>query len=325
MKKPDISVCIPSFNDGYNLPFLIRALLRSKYPSFEIVVVDDGSRDETRNILEEIRSSRLKCIFHRRNLGAARSRNTAAKLARGKILLFFDADVMPVGDAITYVANYFESHPNAQCVTGFPGTVVENKNFFSRYKYYRDLVYWTIEHNNDSFFNFRPAVGAIKSTCFWKAGGFDEKYNGATIEDVEFSYRLANITAVDFDPKWRVRHKFGDLNYLVKTYFQRSSLFMELLSIKRKFTGVAITGGEAVFISVSMLFTMLLILAVFNPNFISTALGVGIYWIYKQRNFARLVLREEGVVFLAGSLITSLLLCHIVIAGAVWYFVRKRV
>jgi len=90
-----VSVLIPAYNEAENIPFLIEEFdhfLRD-HKDYEVIVIDDGSRDGTVERLEQFDRSYLRTTRHNRNLGKTQAILTGAKIARGDILVVFDADL----------------------------------------------------------------------------------------------------------------------------------------------------------------------------------------------------------------------------------------
>jgi len=86
----NVSVIIPTFNCGKYLPVAIESALSQSYRNLEVIVVDDGSTDDTRNAIEPF-MPRLKYVYQR-NLGLPGARNTGIEHSSGDIIGFLDAD-----------------------------------------------------------------------------------------------------------------------------------------------------------------------------------------------------------------------------------------
>ena len=96
--KPAISIVVPVYNEEDNVQLLyqqIRDVCESLRQSYEIVFVDDGSRDRTFEILEEIHSqdSRLKAVRFRKNYGQTAAMAAGFELARGDVVISMDGDL----------------------------------------------------------------------------------------------------------------------------------------------------------------------------------------------------------------------------------------
>ena len=94
----DVSLLVPAKDEAENLPEfmqLCQAALGSQPFSFEVVVVNDGSRDDSERVLEELarRYPFLRVVHHRRQRGIADALRSAANVAQGDVLVFYPADL----------------------------------------------------------------------------------------------------------------------------------------------------------------------------------------------------------------------------------------
>jgi glycosyltransferase involved in cell wall biosynthesis len=89
-----VSVIIPTHNRAGLLPLMLRAVAQQTYPSqqMEVIVVDDGSTDDTPNVVKTFTELQLKCVTHT-NQGATLARNLGAQQATGQWLVFMDDDI----------------------------------------------------------------------------------------------------------------------------------------------------------------------------------------------------------------------------------------
>lgn len=87
-----ISVIIPTFNRGNLIENSINSVLNQTYKNLEIIVVDDGSTDNTKDIVEKIQDERIKYIKLTENKGGSNARNVGIKNSNGKYISFQDSD-----------------------------------------------------------------------------------------------------------------------------------------------------------------------------------------------------------------------------------------
>lgn len=87
-----VSVIVPTYNRGYIIRRAIDSILKQTYKEYEIIVVDDGSTDNTAEIVKGYSSSRVKYIGYEVNRGANHARNVGMKAARGEYIAFLDSD-----------------------------------------------------------------------------------------------------------------------------------------------------------------------------------------------------------------------------------------
>lgn len=101
----DLSVVIPLFNEDESLPELaawIERVMNDNNFSYEIIMVDDGSVDQSWNVIEELnaKDSRIKGIKFQRNYGKSAALNEGFKMAQGKVVITMDADLQDSPDEI---------------------------------------------------------------------------------------------------------------------------------------------------------------------------------------------------------------------------------
>lgn len=118
---PLIAVLVPCFNEAENIEETMDALMELKYPNFEVVAINDGSRDATGALLNGLveRYPRLRVIHQLENQGKAVSLNTAALLTRAEYLVGIDGDARLDPHALHWLIRHFDD-PNVAAVTGNP-------------------------------------------------------------------------------------------------------------------------------------------------------------------------------------------------------------
>ncbi len=114
---PFVSVLVPAYNEEKTITASVKSMLASDYPDFEVIVINDGSTDRTKNELQALRSDPRLRIVGKRNGGKASALNLGLRLARGEIVLFTDADSLFEPDTIRCGVNYFID-PSIGAVSG---------------------------------------------------------------------------------------------------------------------------------------------------------------------------------------------------------------
>jgi len=87
-----VSIIVPAYNAEEYIGEAIESVLRQTYPYFEVIIVDDGSKDRTVEIVKSFKDKRIHLIQHSKNKGVSAARNTAMKHAEGKWFALLDAD-----------------------------------------------------------------------------------------------------------------------------------------------------------------------------------------------------------------------------------------
>jgi glycosyltransferase involved in cell wall biosynthesis len=110
-----VSVIIPCYNHACYLPKAVRSVLDQSYPNIEIIVVDDGSSDNTRAVAENFDAV---TYVYQENQGLSAARNSGIAASSGSYLVFLDADDWLLTDAIAINVKYFREGANIGLVSG---------------------------------------------------------------------------------------------------------------------------------------------------------------------------------------------------------------
>jgi glycosyltransferase involved in cell wall biosynthesis len=107
---PTISVIIPTYNRGYVIRQTLDSVLVQTISDFEILIVDDGSTDDTKQIIDEIKDSRIK-YFYQNNGGVSSARNLGLKNAQGKFVCFLDSDDLWPANFLQTMIKHLQDNP----------------------------------------------------------------------------------------------------------------------------------------------------------------------------------------------------------------------
>jgi glycosyltransferase involved in cell wall biosynthesis len=336
-----ISIVIPAYNSEKTIIPLLTSIIKSRNISFqnlEVIIVDDSSSDQTVRQAQRFRAVRKKTIINSKiiqleqNSGPARARNIGVKYARGKIILFLDADVQLFKNTLSEVVSSFKNDPDIHALTGVWSKAQKSSTFFPKFKALRDWSYWINERDpRHYYYLFSTRIAAIDRALFLRLGGFDEDYQAALVEDIELTYRIARRYAVVFNPKVIVNHEFEDFTTVAKKYFWRSFYWSRIYRERKKFDPVATTSKEAV-TTVTAALLVILIISYTVLRITYTVLGlhdyrilyVILYTLYViliihllgVRKFLWFVAKEEGLWFAVKSFFTGIALYLVILAGA---------
>lgn len=117
MEKEKVSIIIPLFNKEKQIAKTLKSVLEQSYKNIEIVVIDDGSSDNSGSIVKSIKDDRIVYV-KKTNGGVSSARNLGIDRADGKWILFLDADDLLYKDAVKTLINGAELYPNADVICG---------------------------------------------------------------------------------------------------------------------------------------------------------------------------------------------------------------
>jgi len=181
-----MSVIIPVRNGAAELAACLKALAASSFNDYEVIVVDDGSTDGSGDVARRLGATVIQTAGGR---GAAAARNLGARESRGKILFFLDADVVVTPDTLGQLKSAFAQRPAVSAVIGSYAPTTPAAGFFSKFKNIHHHYIHQISRAEAA--TFWTGCGAVTREAFQAVGGFDAgRYPGATVEDIEFGYRL---------------------------------------------------------------------------------------------------------------------------------------
>ncbi len=180
-----LSVIVPAYNAQGTIAQTLKALLDQDYSEkFEIIVVDDGSADQTADLIRSFATVRYA---HQPNAGPACARNHGARLAQGEILVFTDSDCVPHKDWLSQLMQGFVEKDVA-VVMGSYG--IANSENLLAYCIYKEILF----RHEHLLSDFPKAFGSynfcVKRSVFEQVGGFDVSYRNASGEDNDLSYKI---------------------------------------------------------------------------------------------------------------------------------------
>lgn len=187
---PPVSILVPAYNEGVHLKNNLLNLLKTEYPNFEIIVIDDGSKDNTYEIAQSLSSeySKIKAIS-KINGGKASALNRGIQEAQGDILICVDADSRLKPDAIKHLVNALEN-PEIAAAAGY----VKVGNKVNLLTNWQNIEYTSSQNFErmafaeiDAIMVIPGAIGAFKKQAILEVGGFE---TDTLAEDCDLSMRL---------------------------------------------------------------------------------------------------------------------------------------
>ena len=215
---PRVSVVIPVYNAESTLAECLTRLCNSTLPEFEVVLVDDGSTDQTGAIAANFP---VRIVPTGGRVGPAAARNLGARVAEGDVIFFIDSDVMVRPDTLSRMVARF-AEDEIEGVVGVQAANMRHRNLASQYK--NLWMRWTYVRQTGDVPLFYTTAAAIRREVFLRAGGFDAGYETPNVEDTAFGQKLARLgIRVRVEPELEVEHvKRYSLWGLLRTDYMRA-------------------------------------------------------------------------------------------------------
>ena len=172
LKNPKITVYITNYNYGKYIVKAIESILNQTEQDFEVLIIDDGSTDDSITILENYTENPKIKIIQQNNKGLTVSNNVALKLANGKYIMRLDADDFLFDNALENLSSILDRDSDVGMVFGDYYIIDENENIVEHFQ----------RHNFNKDVNLldQPAHGActmFRIECLRQLGGYDETIN----------------------------------------------------------------------------------------------------------------------------------------------------
>jgi glycosyltransferase involved in cell wall biosynthesis len=192
-EQPNFSVIIPTRRRPERLAACLESLARQDYPRehFEVIVVDDGSKESPKNIIAAFCDRIAVSLITQAHAGPATARNTGAARAKGKYLAFTDDDCAPAADWLRVLADTFAGTPDC-AVGGWTVNALVENSYSTASQMLIDYLYtyYNAAPHKASFFTSNNL--ALPTARFHALGGFDTTFPRAAAEDRDLCDRLQN-------------------------------------------------------------------------------------------------------------------------------------
>ncbi|MEP3838939.1 MAG: glycosyltransferase family A protein [Algibacter sp.] len=210
--KPFFSVVIPLYNKADYIEDTLNSVLNQNYKNFEIVIVNDGSTDNSVSVVKRFSDSRIT-IINQNNLGLSGARNTGIKNAKYEYIAFLDADDLWSADYLMTICNLLSIKSNSEVLaTGVKTFRNKHKldlkaNTFKNEKVQIIFNYFSLKQNI-----FGPSALVVKRNVFNNIGYFDNTINYG--EDEDFFIRCFSIYDITYYNTEKVFYLKGIENQL---------------------------------------------------------------------------------------------------------------
>jgi glycosyltransferase involved in cell wall biosynthesis len=214
-----VSVLMPAYNAEKYVGEAIESILNQTFTNFEFIIIDDGSSDRTWEIIQDyaIKDARITALKHEKNIGISGTRNQLIDLARGKYVIWQDADDISMKYRVDHQYLFMESHPAVGICGGY-------LQFFNE-RGLQGVRKYAVDDESlrRTIFRYSPVAqpaAIVRTHILKEAGKFSAELSSA--EDLEVSFQIGT------------QYKFGNLQEVLIKYrnYTQSSTFTDIKSME---------------------------------------------------------------------------------------------
>jgi glycosyltransferase involved in cell wall biosynthesis len=215
MNNLTVSVIISSYNYDRFIGETIESVLAQTRPADEVIVVDDGSTDNSTNVIRSFGPP--VTLITQKNQGVCKARNVGAGIAKGEILVFLDSDDLWRPEKLARQVDAFAADPEVGLVSCGLRYFDETGNTIIVYDKgksgwcAKDIILF-----REPVLSTTASAIAVRKDVFEAVGGFDERRELFSAEDLEFCYRASAASKLAFIPEvlvdYRIHGANGHLN-----------------------------------------------------------------------------------------------------------------
>ncbi|MDJ0847529.1 MAG: glycosyltransferase family A protein [Myxococcota bacterium] len=194
-RPPRVTVFIPVYNRAAFVGEAIASMLGQSYQDFELLLVDDGSTDESVDVIRSFRDPRIRLVENGKNLGLPVTRNLGLELAQGEYIALLDSDDVSLRDRLAVQVDFLDRHPSYAEVGAWSQAMDESGRPLRRVK-------------------IQPtAPEEIRATLLFRCSIKNRSVMGRTAMMRDLGYRLGFPRCQDYDLHVRLaeRHDIGNI------------------------------------------------------------------------------------------------------------------
>ncbi|MEG3955221.1 glycosyltransferase [Microcoleus sp. herbarium2] len=221
---PQVSVIIPAYNGDRYIAQAVESVISQTYKNWEIIVVDDGSTDDTRQALQPY-VEKIRYVYQE-NQGVAAARNRGIKESRGELIAFLDQDDFFLSDKLAGQVALFDAQPSLGIVNSGWRLVNEQGETISDIKSWEyfpilNLKTWIVQ------MPVLPSAMMFSRKWLENVGGFNSEFD--SVDDADLVLRLVLLGCESaWLPQVTVCYRQHDKNVSIKKSLEQANLYIKL-------------------------------------------------------------------------------------------------
>lgn len=221
-----ITVLMPAYNAEAYINEAIESILTQTYSHFEFLIIDDGSTDNTPNIIRSYHDPRIRLICHENNMGIKNVLNEGIELSSNELIARMDADDISHPWRLEKQVDYLLKHPDCAMVSSRAKVIDKERNFKCAYDPYKMDPYYAL---NFDCYICHPTV-VFRKSCVQAVGQYSMEFS----EDFDLWWKLSRVYRIHILEEPLLLYRIHDQNYSkVKKRIEYDNAEQEI--VKRNF------------------------------------------------------------------------------------------
>src|SRR3990172_5982803 len=313
-----ISVIIALYNAEKVIGRCLESVYASIYRDYDVIVVDDCSTD---NSYEIVKGFPCNCVRLERNSGPAHARNVGVEHSKGDILFFIDSDTELDNKALGLIHETFENEKGIVAIVGLPRKKSLSKGLAPEYNALKNHYTLAVADKYSDYFSSQ--VGAVRRKTFLAVGGFNTRFKGADVEDIEFGMRLPKgKTLVHKDVL--VGHHFPGFFSIARKYFRRSIMLSRVVRGNKKVCGAHASLMRTFLTLIALISFVSTFTLLFSPKFIIAPFSLFFVFLIGNSGLFSFISREKGFLFMLVSVFYEYVFSVIIGIGGITGIILKN-
>lgn len=207
IKMPKVTIVMPTYNRAELLKEAIKSILSQTFKDWQLVVIDDGSSDYTKEVVKRFAAQNPRIQYvHQNNQGVTQARARTVEFVTGEYVTFLDDDDLYYPNKLNDQVNFLDQHPEVGLVYSFLEMVDRDKKLIMKWPYQQSCSFSELVKDNV----IQPNAALLRSQCLKKLGSFCKDLKSA--DDYEMWLRIAKHYPIAFLPVMVGCYRWHDSN-----------------------------------------------------------------------------------------------------------------
>ena len=226
-KNPEITVLMSVYNGEKYLHEAINSILNQTFEDYEFLIINDGSNDNTEEILQSYDDQRIRIVNNGKNIGLTKSLNKGLKIARGQYVARMDADDVSYPERLEMQYKHVNNDKNLAICASYHEEIDETGNLIETIKpnLEPEQLYYFLTFSN----RFLHSSVLMRKDIISKVGGYDESIKRT--QDYDLWYRVSRVAKINVIDKVLVKHRVHKESISL-TYRDSQRHFASLIAFK---------------------------------------------------------------------------------------------